>query len=100
MAEGNNNIQSQIIYMAGLILGGLVLGFGIVSLYYSFGREARFGGVGEVGTLNGQFANVGFTGLDNIAVLSAADYSIGMVVAGVAMLVLLNANAWKYTDGY
>ena len=89
-AEGGSNL----VYIIGLLGGGLVLGFGIKSLYGSFGWAG--------GTLNGEgaFRTIGFSGVDNIGLLPAADYSIGMVVAGVLALVVLNATAWKRTGGY
>ena len=45
--------------------------------------------------------NVYFSsGIDNLGLLPAADYSIGLVVAGVLVLVVLNAGAWRRTGGY
>ncbi|MCB9685239.1 MAG: hypothetical protein H6738_06540 [Alphaproteobacteria bacterium] len=85
--------ESNIVYLVGLLAGGLVLGFGIRSLYWSFG----WGG-GEC--LNCDLRKVGFDGIDNLGLLPAADYSIGLVVAGVLILVVLNAGAWRRTGGY
>ena len=75
-----------------LVPAGLSLGIGIVLLYYSFGWED--------GWLNQNLAGAGFTGLDNIGPLSAIDFSLGFIVLGLITMVFLNANAWKYTDGY
>jgi hypothetical protein len=92
MGQQFKNTAGHPLYTALLPIGGLLLGFGLVSLYYSFGWEG--------GPLNQDLAGVGFTGLDNIGRLGAADYSIGMVVAGVITMVFLNAGAWRKTDGY
>lgn len=75
-----------------LVPAGLCLGTGIMLLYYSFGWEG--------GHLNQDLAGAGFTGLDNLGLLSAADISFGLIVLGLISMVALNANAWKYTDGY
>ncbi|MFT4622016.1 MAG: hypothetical protein ACI8PZ_000668 [Myxococcota bacterium] len=79
-------------YVLGLPLGGLILGFGVVSLYYSFGWA--------VGALNQNINLAGFTGIDELGVLPAADYSIGLIVLGVLLMVFLNATAWRRTGGY
>lgn len=85
--------EGGLVYLFGLLAGGLILGFGLRSLYWSFGwREGE--------CLSCDFASIGFTATDNLSLLPAADYSIGMVVAGVLVLVYLNANAWKRTGGY
>ncbi len=81
------------LYIAGIPLGGLVLGLGVVSLYWSFGLES-----GEL--LNQNISSSGWTALDNLSLLPAADYSVGLVVLGVALLVFLNATAWRRTSGY
>ncbi len=94
MAAQSSDNDGNLVYVIGLIAGGLTLGFGVRSLYGSFGWPG--------GPLNGEgaFKSVGFSGIDNIALLPPADYSIGMVVAGVLVLVVLNASAWKRTGGY
>ena len=50
--------------------------------------------------MNQRISAVGYSGLDDLRFLSASDYSFGMVVAGVLILVFLNAGAWKRTGGY
>ena len=84
----NPNYLHLVLYLA----GGLCTGFGILNLYWSFGWLG--------GPLNSDFKKVGYTGLDNIELLSAADYSIWMIVFGVLLLVFANASAWRHTDGY
>lgn len=86
------NDEPNLLHAFGLIAGGLCLGFGLLSLYYSFGADGY--------VLNGNAAAVGFSGLDNIGLRPAAEYSIGMVVAGMLVLILLNAGAWRRTGGY
>lgn len=89
---GETNEQGNIVYLIGLLAGGLCLGFGLLSLLYSFGAP--------FGSLNQHFEIVGFSGLDDLWLLPAADYSIGFIVAGLMAMVLLNATAWKRTGGY
>jgi len=74
------------------ILGGLCVGAGLLSLYWSFGWAG--------GTLNSNYAVIGFSGLDNISALDPSDYSIPLVVIGICCLVYGNAIAWRYTGGY
>jgi len=85
--------EGNLAYLVGLLTGGLILGFGILSLYWSFGWRTD-------SCLNCDITSVGYTGMDNLSTLPAADYSIGMVVFGVLILVVLNARAWKVTGGY
>ena len=84
----NNNY----LYVFGLPIGGLLLGTGIVNLYYSFGWDE--------GPMGQDFSGVGFSGVDNIGLLPAAEYSVPLIVMGVMILVGLNANAWRHTGGY
>ena len=91
MNESTENVPSNNHYVL-LDPAGLSVGLGVILLYSSFGWED--------GWLNQNLAGAGFTGLDNIGVLSAGDFSIGFIVLGLFTMVYLNANAWKYTDGY
>jgi len=79
-------------YVALFLVGGLCTGSGILSLYWSVGWDG--------GPLNSNFAEVGFTGIDNIALLGMADFGIPLLAAGILFLVLANAFAWKETKGY
>jgi hypothetical protein len=79
------------LYIALFLVGGLCTGAGIVNLYYAFGAASD---------LNGDFATIGFTALDNIGTLPAFSYSLPLIIVGVACLVLANSAAWKETDGY
>jgi hypothetical protein len=79
-------------HFALFILGGLCVGTGLLSLYWSFGWEG--------GALNSNYSLIGFDGLDNISALDPSDYSIPLVVIGIACLVYGNAIAWRYTGGY
>jgi hypothetical protein len=93
MSHADTDSSSSLGYLAGFILGGLCLGFGIRSLYPSFGWS-------QAPCLNCDLENIGFSGLDNIGLLAAADYSIGLIVLGILVLVGLNAGAWRRTHGY
>ena len=79
-------------HLALFLVGGLTLGIGLVSLYWSFGWPG--------GPLNGDFATIGWSGLNNIQTLDPADFSIPLVVIGLACLVYANAIAWRHTGGY
>ncbi|MBX2803619.1 MAG: hypothetical protein KTR31_38430 [Myxococcales bacterium] len=94
-ASSSDVAEGNIWYLLGLLTGGLVLGFGVMNLPYSFGRTGPKGNC-----FNCEQAVTGFSAIDNITTLPAADYSIGMVVAGLLMLVALNAGAWRRTGGY
>jgi len=89
---GERNEQGNLVYLISLLIAGIVLGFGLLSLLYSFGSPA--------GPLNQTFEVVGFSGVDDLWLLPPADYSIGLIVAGMMAMVLLNATAWKRTGGY
>jgi hypothetical protein len=75
-----------------VVLGGLMLGTGLVNLYWSFGDPNH--------DLNGNAAEVGWSGLDDIAMLPSADVAIPLLFAGIGTMVFLNARAWRYTGGY
>jgi hypothetical protein len=92
-AEPTPDREGNLIYVVGMIAGGVILGFGIRSLYWSFGWAGHE-------CMNCELDQVGYSGLDNLGLLPAADYSIGMVVAGLLVLVVLNAGAWRRTHGY
>lgn len=85
--------SAQLPRLIGWIFGGLCLALGFVLLYYSFGSSVP-------GDLNGNFHDVGFSALDNIALKPAADFSFGLLAAGALTMVFLNATAWKSTGGY
>ena len=84
--------ESHPLHMALLLLGGLCLGTGILNLYYSFGWHG--------GDMNSDFAQVGFSGLDNIALKPTAEFAIPLVVIGALCMIFANATAWQETDGY
>jgi hypothetical protein len=79
-----------------LLGGGLCIGFGVVNLYFAFGYEVD----GERVGLNQDLTSVGFSGLDNISRLAAADFAIPMIIVGVVLMIIANATAWKKTGGY
>ena len=94
--------KPKIIYVLLYIVGGAFLGTGILNLYWSFG-QGQEGPNGEFSytDLNADFAATGFNGIDNISIIGAHfDFAIPFIVAGLALLVIANMNAWKETDGY
>lgn len=92
-ASSPQQSDGNILHLVGLLVGGLVLSFGIMALPWSFGWEGHE-------CLNCDFAGVGFTGLDNIGTLAAADYGPGLIALGLLTLIALNASAWRRTGGY
>ena len=87
-------------YIALFLVGGLCTGAGIVNLYYSFGSNADSATDFAHQGMNTNLAKVGSSALDNLQFLPAAEFSLPLILVGVACLVLANANAWKETDGY
>ncbi|MEN0062976.1 MAG: hypothetical protein AAGA48_12555 [Myxococcota bacterium] len=83
---------SQQLFWLLLIPAGLLLGFGIIILPWSFGWEG--------GCLNCDFEGIGYSALDNLGPLPAFNLAPGLITLGVLLLVILNSQAWKYTDGY
>ena len=75
-----------------LIAGGLLLGTGLLNLYYAFGWEG--------GDLNSNYALTGFSALDDIGLLPGGEFSISLVVVGALCMIIANATAWRRTDGY
>ncbi|MCB9664295.1 MAG: hypothetical protein H6732_09290 [Alphaproteobacteria bacterium] len=80
------------LHVALLIAGGLSLGTGILFLIDSFGWAG--------GEFNKDFAQIGFSGLDDISLLPASQISFPLIVIGAICLIVANATAWKQTDGY
>jgi len=94
-AHEHDEQPSNLTYLL-LPVGGILVGLGVVNLWYSFGApDVDF----DKG-LNGNFQVIGSTALDNVGLLPAADYSIVLIVAGLALMVFLNSRAWRYTAGY
>jgi hypothetical protein len=75
-----------------LIVGGLLVGFGIENLYWSFGDPTT--------ELNLNFNTIGSSALDNIHVLPHAAVAFGLIFAGASTMIFLNSRAWRYTGGY
>lgn len=81
------------LHLALFLIGGVCLGSGIVSLYGAFGWP---GGT----ALNGDFATIGFSALDNLTMLPGAEVAVVLVVVGLVCLIYGNATAWRETAGY
>ncbi len=90
--SSNSESSAQLFWLL-LIPAGLVLGFGIIILPWSYGWDG-----GEC--LNCDFSGIGSTALDNLGPLDAFNLAPGLITLGVLVLVILNSQAWKYTDGY
>lgn len=90
--EPSDTRDTHPFHLVMLLGGGLTLGTGLINLYYSFGWTG--------GDFNSNFELVGFSGLDEIGLLSTSTLSIPLVVVGALMLVVANATAWKETGGY
>lgn len=105
-AQDTEITDGNLLYAAGLLTGGLVLGSGIMMLPWSFGWATTKDPVtGDVmpaagDCLNCDLGGTGFSALDNLGTLGLADYSIGMIVLGFLVLVVINASAWQRTGGY
>lgn len=80
------------LHLALYLFGGGAIGAGLIQMYWSFGWDQ--------GSLNSDFAAVGFNGLDNIQFLPGVEIAMALVVVGVVCLVFGNATAWKDTGGY
>lgn len=85
--------KSTNLYIPALLTGGLTLGSGIIMLINSFGLSE---GVG----FNEDLATVGFSGISDISLLSAGDFSIPLIAVGALILIFANATAWRATGGY
>lgn len=90
--ENHTPENANLLYVFGLLGGGLTVGFGAVALYYSFGYAE--------GEMAQNLDRLGASGLDDIGLLGAADYSIGLVIIGALVMIFLNAGAWRRTNGY
>jgi len=84
--------ELHLFHLVLLIGGGLCFGTGVLNLYYSFGWIG--------GDMNSNFAQIGFSGIDNISALPMADFAIPLVAIGAIMMVFGNAIAWRETGGY
>jgi hypothetical protein len=91
--------STNLAHLALFLFGGVCTGFGILNLYWAFGRPVTPGSAERVG-LNENFHLIGFNAHDDIATLPAIDYAIPLLVVGVLALVYANATAWKQTNGY
>jgi hypothetical protein len=89
MAE--HEASSTLPWLVGIPVAGGFLGWGIVHLY---------GSVGWNTPLNQDFTHVGASGLDNIGMLPPFAGAVASIAAGVALMVWLNATAWRKTGGY
>lgn len=93
MADKHDHDATNPVHLALFLLGGACVGSGLIALYFSFGWEG--------GPLNSDFAEVGYSGFDNIAMLPGADFvAIPLLVVGLFSLVFANATAWRETGGY
>lgn len=94
MSESKSESKSEMypLHLLLLIGGGLSLGTGIIMLYDSFGWLG--------GDINSNFAEMGFSGLDNISLINNYGLAFPLLTIGALALVFANATAWRETDGY
>lgn len=92
--DASHDIQDDFnpLHLGLYLFGGACAGSGLLALYFSFGSPT--------GDLNQNVDLIGFSGLDNIQALGAADFAIPMVVVGALSLIFANAVAWRKTGGY
>jgi|JI7StandDraft_1071085.scaffolds.fasta_scaffold1113343_1 hypothetical protein len=84
--------ETYALHLGLYLFGGLSLGTGLLFLWYSFGWLG--------GDMNSDFEQIGFSGLDDISLLSTGEYAIPLVVIGALCLIFANATAWRKTGGY
>lgn len=100
MSTEEKDSNSTLTYLILLIVGGISTGAGVINLYYSFGWAQGYSSSNARIPMNTDLATVGFTGLDNIYLLSSSTMAFPLVFVGIAMMVLANATAWRQTGGY
>jgi hypothetical protein len=101
-AEENEvkDTDSTLTHLILLIVGGISTGAGLINLYYSFGWAQGYDSSNARIPMNTDLDTLGFTGLDNIYLLSSSSLAFPLVFVGVAMMVMANATAWRQTGGY
>lgn len=87
----DHDASSHLPWLLGVPAAGICLGFGIERLY---------GAVGWSAPLNQDLTHVGASGLDNLGLLPPFTGAIAAIGAGIAIMVWLNATAWRKTGGY
>lgn len=97
MSAPESTENNNFFFMIGFPVAGLLLGFGIVNLYFSFGVDDGQGGRLDMAS---HLSTIGYHGFDNIALLPASDYAIGLVVVGALTMIGMNWTAWRFTNGY
>ncbi|MGC6494130.1 MAG: hypothetical protein ACON5B_14950 [Myxococcota bacterium] len=101
-SESQNAPQNQTTFIMLLLSGGMLLGFGILNLYFSFGLDTAGVDVGDDirnMDFNQHPALVGFNGFDNITMLDAGFWSLPCIIIGAILMVVANATAWEHTEG-
>jgi hypothetical protein len=100
MSAAEKDTDSTITHLILLIVGGLCIGAGMINMYYSFGWAQGTTNSNARIPMNTDVAGVGFSGLDNISLLSSSALAIPLVAVGIFMMVIANRTAWRQTDGY
>mgnify|MGYP004382257587 CR=1 FL=1 len=100
MSAADKDTDSTVTHLVLLIMGGLCTGIGILNMYYSFGWAQGYTNSNARIPMNTDFEGVGFSGLDNIYLLSSSTLAIPLVIVGVFMMVSANSTAWRQTGGY
>jgi hypothetical protein len=100
MSAEKKDTDSTITHLILLIVGGICTGTGLLNLYYSFGWAQGQSSSNARVPMNTDLSALGFSGLDNISLLSSSTLAIPLLIVGVAMMVMANSTAWRQTGGY
>lgn len=94
--------QNHSMHLILLVVGGLLLGTGILNLYFSFGfglpESVPAHDVRDL-DYNQHLDIVGFNGFDNLAMLDTGFWALPLVITGAILLIVANATAWERTEG-
>lgn len=89
------------------VIGGLCIGSGIILFMPRYGTTGTIGGgigVAKDGQYIGQASQTyyatGYDTVGDLAMFSQGWFAILLGLTGIALLVYVNATAWKDTNGY
>jgi hypothetical protein len=84
------------------LFGGACCAGGVLNLIYSFGPAYTVGtcAAPSCAGINTALDKAGWDALADFALKDSAAIAFPLIFLGIAILVSLNASAWKTTDGY